>query len=58
MCPDISMCRNVDCPLRKKCYRFTASPNEYWQTISDFKYVNGSCDSFIDNKKFKVKSKR
>lgn len=33
--PDISMCSNKNCPLKDKCYRFTAKPNER-QAYSDF----------------------
>jgi len=24
--PDITMCQGLDCPLKKKCHRFTATP--------------------------------
>lgn len=30
--PDITMCAGKDCPLKDKCYRFTAKPNPYWQS--------------------------
>lgn len=26
--PDITMCQNKDCPLKDKCYRFTAEPKK------------------------------
>lgn len=26
---DMTMCRGGDCPLKSKCYRYTASPDEY-----------------------------
>ena len=32
--PDISMCRETECPLRQSCYRNEASgtkPSEHWQ---------------------------
>ena len=29
--PDISMCHGKDCPLKESCYRFTATPDKYWQ---------------------------
>ena len=50
--PDISMCMNVDCPSRKKCYRYTAIPSPYLQEYSDFEPPDGKdkCDWFIDNK--------
>lgn len=47
--PDITMCVNKDCPLRMKCYRFTAVPTPYWQSYTDFKPVNGKCNGFQDN---------
>lgn len=35
--PDITMCRaerddKLICPMREKCYRFTAKPNEFRQS--------------------------
>ncbi len=45
--PDISMCSNDDCPVNKDCYRYTAPPNEYWQSYSDFKYQDNTCSGFI-----------
>jgi hypothetical protein len=48
---DISKCEGIDCPIRDKCRRFTAKPNEYWQSyivqnelMGDYK--NGKCDEF------------
>jgi hypothetical protein len=28
---DITKCKGEDCPLKEKCYRFTAKENEYRQ---------------------------
>lgn len=47
--PDITMCINKECPLRMKCYRFTAVPTLDWQSYAEYKPVNGKCDSFLDN---------
>lgn len=33
---DITMCVGTDCPLRETCYRYTATPNEHWQSFTDF----------------------
>ena len=33
---DISMCQNIECPSRGKCYRYLAFPDEY-QSYTDFK---------------------
>lgn len=30
--PDIAMCNPTHCNLKKKCYRFTATPSEYLQS--------------------------
>ena len=29
--PDITMCRGDGCPKKGTCYRFTATPDKYWQ---------------------------
>ena len=37
---DITKCKGIDCPIRDKCYRFTA-PDGRWQSYSNFaKYLN------------------
>ena len=33
--PDITMCMSIDCPKRKDCYRFIATP-DYIQSYADF----------------------
>lgn len=45
--PDIAMCRNKDCHIKQRCYRYTAKPCDR-QSYSQFKYDNG-CDYFMDN---------
>ena len=59
--PDITMCLNKACPLRHKCYRFTAKPNADYQSYSTFTFDrfnanNGGvdeviydCEHFVDN---------
>ena len=44
--PDITMCQNNRCPSRKKCYRFMAKPNPYWQAYTIFIYDEeaGGCE--------------
>lgn len=32
---DITMCMSIDCPRRKDCYRFVATP-DYIQSYADF----------------------
>lgn len=29
--PDITMCHGFECPVKEKCKRFSAKPNEHWQ---------------------------
>ncbi len=50
---DISKCKGVNCPLRKKCYRYTATEG-HWQTWADFTYnkETKSCEYFWDNKEY------
>lgn len=45
---DISACNGQDCPIAEMCYRFTCK-KDYYQSYSDFRYVNGDCDYFWDN---------
>lgn len=42
---DITMCRNLKCPIRKRCYRFTAKPSDY-QSYMLFFYRGGKCREF------------
>jgi hypothetical protein len=30
--PDITMCQDNECPMKNKCYRFTATPSKYGQS--------------------------
>lgn len=43
--PDISMCKDINCPLRHRCDRFMATPDKY-QWYAGFKFDNG-CDYFL-----------
>ena len=45
--PDITMCEGNDCPLKERCYRFTATPNEYRQAyFVDPPYIDDECTYF------------
>lgn len=47
--PDISMCANYNCPLKSKCYRYLAKPNDYgYQAYADFDIKDKTCDGFWD----------
>ena len=45
---DISKCNGANCPIKEKCYRFTA-PDGVWQPYDNHKYNNG-CEWFWDNR--------
>lgn len=55
--PDISMCRNEECPLKLKCYRYTAIPSEFMQSYTSFKPIivdkSVKCSAFWSNKNMK-----
>lgn len=45
--PDITMCNGNGCPKKDSCYRFTAKPNELWQSyFMDIPYKDNDCDSY------------
>ena len=31
------MCCNYNCPLKKRCYRYRAVPDQYWQSFAMFR---------------------
>jgi len=50
--PDISMCKSpVNCPKQNNCHRFTAKPDRFMQSYTDFQ-CDGKCDYFWDNKNY------
>lgn len=53
--PDISMCNNALCPSKECCYRFTAKPNEFCQSYTDFTLEDDemNCSYFYPNGKCK-----
>ena len=57
--PDITMCTSIDCPMRTWCYRYTATPAEWFQgyfteapydnnnpTYCDYFWFNGGYDRY------------
>ena len=49
--PDISMCQGGDCPMKEKCYRFTATPTPGRQAYISVPYKtdddgNVTCDFY------------
>lgn len=55
---DITKCVNETCPLKEKCYRYTALSDEY-QSVAKFEYQEFQgkvmCDWFWDNKGYKLR---
>jgi hypothetical protein len=50
--PDIAMCKGNNCPKKETCYRFTAKPNEPFQTYfvpSPVNKESGNCDEYRSN---------
>ena len=50
--PDISLCKNEECPRKKSCFRFMAKPKAVWQSYQGFNHRNGECEYFIDASKY------
>jgi len=44
--PDITMCQDNECPIRNKCYRFTAIPSKYGQYYGQFEREGDKCGDF------------
>ena len=48
--PDITMCRGEGCPLKETCYRYTAVPDEYWQSyFVEVPVKDGECEYYWEN---------
>lgn len=44
---DITMCEGTDCPMKEKCYRFTAPINEYRQSyFVNVPLKDGECEHY------------
>lgn len=41
---DICMCKGEGCPMKEKCLRFTAAPDENWQSYFVESPVKGKKD--------------
>lgn len=51
MCAGADEKRNLICPMRDNCYRFTAKSNEYRQAyFTVVPYEDPECAEFWDNK--------
>lgn len=47
--PDISMCKNKECTLKERCYRYRAVPSNI-QSYTYFVFENGFCKYFMEVK--------
>ncbi len=47
---DITKCDSPSCPMREKCYRFTAPYDYRWQSMATFIWDSetGKCDHFLE----------
>lgn len=47
--PDITMCKNILCEVKEKCYRWTAEPSK-WQAYAWFDNPRGKpCLNFVED---------
>jgi len=57
---DISMCQGGVCPIKEKCYRFTATPSMVWQAyimgdlFFESLFIADECSMFVDNREYCV----
>ena len=51
---DISKCGGVDCSIKEKCYRYTATSNEYRQSYMMPDKKGKDCEYYWDNKQKKL----
>lgn len=51
--PDITMCHGTNCEVKTKCYRFTATPSENWQSYFEGIPSDSGCDYFLPVKEEK-----
>ena len=60
--PDITLCMNENCPIRKRCGRFMGEPDNLWQSFANYQpntQVSGEieCDYYWDIKEYPYKIK-
>ena len=49
---DITMCQNETCLSKSTCWRFTATPNQYWQSYCYFgEKDNLKCGEYKNDRK-------
>ena len=45
---EITMCKNKYCPLKYKCYRYTAIPNRFHSYATFYYDQNEGCNSLVE----------
>jgi hypothetical protein len=51
---DITMCKGEGCEAKFTCYRFTAKPNERYQSyFMKVPNINGECEYYINHNHLK-----
>ena len=52
--PDITMCKGGECPQKETCWRYTAKPDEYWQSFfSEVPFDrDGECNHYYPDWRF------
>jgi hypothetical protein len=44
---DITMCKGTDCPIKEKCYRFTAKADDLYQSyFTEPPIKDGKCEMY------------
>ena len=47
--PNVTMCMNDECVMRKECLRYVATPGKYSQSFSFYKpNADGTCEDKIE----------
>jgi hypothetical protein len=51
---DITMCKGTNCPLKEKCFRFTAKADEYQSYFNESPLKDDKCDMYWGEKSEKI----
>ena len=56
--PDITMCKWEWCPMKDKCYRYTAKPSEMQSYFIETPIEDWKCEYFWEDKSTKQEKKK
>ena len=65
--PDITLCMNINCPIKKHCGRFMGKPDPQYQSFANFQPsilpdgcfpINVECDYFWDIRDYPYELKK